>query len=211
MKPPPSPPHDEHHRTGKLMELEVNSIQPNPENPRLRFRQGELDSLRASIRRHGVQVPISVFKRGSGYILIDGERRWRCASKLNLMTIPALVQSEPSPLQNLLLMFNIHALREQWDFLTIALKLPTVVKLLQERDGREPTEADLAEHTSLPRGTIRKCRLLMRLPKKYKDVILDELKKPKAKQEVGEEFFIEMEKALKHGHRTGCAAHEVSK
>jgi ParB/RepB/Spo0J family partition protein len=183
--------------TGELAKIAVNQIRPNPENPRLTFRQGELDELQESIRRYGVKVPIAVFKSGTAYVLIDGERRWRCASKLNLKTIPALIQPEPDPLQNLLLMFNIHALREQWDLLTVALKLPKVISLLENELERVPTEIDLSEYTGLSRGWIRRCRLLTQLPKKYLDLLLEELKKPQSKRAVGEDFFIEMEKALK--------------
>jgi ParB family chromosome partitioning protein len=181
---------------GQLASIPVNLIRPNPENPRLKFRAGELEELQESIRRLGVQVPISVFRSGDGYVLIDGERRWRCASKLNLKTIPALVRQEPDPLQNILLMFNIHMLREQWDLLTIALKLPKIVALYEKKYRITPTEPDLATHTGLKRGVIRKCRLLANLPGKYIDVLLAELDKPKGRQQVGEEFFVEMEKAL---------------
>lgn len=185
------------HRTGKLAEIPVDRIKSNPDNPRLTFRQGELEELQESIRRYGVQVPIAVFKRGSDYMLIDGERRWRCASKLNLKTIPALVQQEPDPLQNLLLMFNIHALREQWDLLTIALKLPKIIGLLKNELGKIPSEIELSAKTGLSRGVIRRCRLLTDLPKKYQDMLLEELKKPKSKQALSEDLFIEMEKSLK--------------
>ncbi len=185
------------HGPGHLADIPVNRIRPNPENPRLTFRQGELEELQESIRQYGIQVPIAVFKRGSDYILIDGERRWRCASKLNLKTIPALVQREPKPLENLLLMFNIHALREQWDLLTIALKLPTVVSLLKRELKRTPNESELAGKTGLSRGVIRRCRLLMELPKEYQDQLLEELKKPKSKQTLSEDLFIEIEKSLK--------------
>jgi len=181
----------------ELREVPVGRIRPNPDNPRMAFRQGELDDLQESIRRYGIQVPIAVYRRGHDYFLIDGERRWRCASKLNLKTIPAIVQTEPKPLQNLLLMFNIHALREQWDLLTIALKLPTVIELLVRELKKNPTEKELSEHTGLARGVIRRCRLLMEIPDKYKDMLLEELKKPKSKQQLSEDFFIEMEKALK--------------
>ena len=52
-----------------------------------------------SIDKHGIQVPVTVYREGNGYRLIDGERRWRCASKLNLKTIPALIQEKPSELE----------------------------------------------------------------------------------------------------------------
>ena len=99
------------HSTGALANISVQRIRQNPDNPRITFRQGELEELQESIRQYGIQVPIAVFRRGSHFVLIDGERRWRCASKLNLKTIPALIQKAPGPLENLLLMFNIHALR----------------------------------------------------------------------------------------------------
>ncbi len=185
------------HGTGKLAEIPVDKISPNPENPRQTFRQGELEELQESIRQYSVQVPIAVFKRGSAFVLIDGERRWRCASKLNLKTIPALIQDEPSPLQNLLLMFNIHALREQWDLLTIALKLPKITELLEEELGTPPTEIELSSKTGMSRSVIRRCRLLTDLPNEYQDLLLEELKKPKSKQILSADFFIEMEKSLK--------------
>lgn len=185
------------HQMGTLAQVPTDDIVPNPDNPRLTFQQGELDELQESIRRYGVQVPIAVFRQGGRFVLIDGERRWRCASKLNMKVIPALVQEEPDPLQNLLLMFNIHALREQWDMLTIALKLPKIIDLLKAETGSEPGEAALAERTGLARGMIRRCRLLTDLPKRYQDILLQELPKPKSKRQVGEDFFIEMEKALK--------------
>jgi ParB family chromosome partitioning protein len=185
-----------HQYTGKLLKIPVDAIRPNEDNPRLNFRQGELEELQESIRQYGIQVPIAVYRKGKEFVLIDGERRWRCASKLNLPLVPALVQEQPGPLQNLLLMFNIHALREQWDLLTIALKLPTISQLLKDDTGKSPTEADLSSKTGLNRGVIRRCRLLMNLPDKYKGMLLVELKKPKSKQELSEDLFIEMERAL---------------
>lgn len=180
----------------KLQQIPVDKIEANPENPRLVFRSGELDELLESIRLYGVQVPIAVFRDGNKFILIDGERRWRCALKLNHKTIPALVQKRPSVLQNLLLMFNIHALREQWDLLTIALKLPRIVELLSIELDRSPTEREISDRSGLKRGVIRRCKLLMNLPERYKQQILAELERPKSKQKFTEDLFIEMERAL---------------
>src|SRR5271155_5606646 len=117
----------------ELLEIRVDQIDRNPENPRIYFRAAELETLLSSIRKIGVQVPISVYRSHGRYVLIDGERRWRCSLKLNKKTIPALVQGKPDALGNLLFMFNIHALREQWDLLTIALKLPRVISLLDAK------------------------------------------------------------------------------
>jgi hypothetical protein len=95
-------------------------------------------------------------------------------------------------------MFNIHALREQWDLFTTAVKLPRVIDLLELDLGRSPNERELAAQTGLPRGLIRRCKLLMELPEKYKDEIRKELNKPKGQaHKLTEDFFIEMERSLK--------------
>lgn len=184
--------------TGVLRELSPDKIVRNPENPRLFFRPEEMDTLMASIRRYGIQVPLTVYEDGGEYVLVDGERRWRCARKLNLQRVPALVQPKPGRLDNLLLMFNIHALREQWDYLTIANKLPDVISLFASQSaGREPNEVELSDLTGLTRGQIRRCRLLFDLPSKYRKDLEQELALPKHRQRISEDLFIEMERALK--------------
>ena len=180
-----------------LKQLRIDLIDPNPENPRIIFRQEEMDSILISIKKYGVQVPISVYREGDRFVLIDGERRWRTSKKLNLPTIPAIIQSKPNQLDNLLMMFNIHALREQWDLFTISNKITKVIELLTNKLGHEPKEIELSEDTGLSRGTIRRCRLLIELPERFKSIILKELEKPKSKQKLTEDFFIEMESALK--------------
>lgn len=182
----------------QLREIPPEKISRNPENPRIFFRPEEIDTLTASIRRYGIQVPLTVYEDDGRYVLIDGERRWRCAMKLNMRRVPALVQNKPSPLQNLLLMFNIHALREQWDYLTIANKLPSVIELFKlENKGREPKEAELTEITGLLPGQIRRCHYLLDLPIDYRKMLEDELQLPKHRQKLSEDFFIEMERSLK--------------
>lgn len=184
-------------RASSVRELSPDLIDRNEDNPRLFFRSEEMDTLLASINRFGIQVPVTVYDNGDRFVLIDGERRWRCAKKLNLKKIPALVQPRPSPLNNLLLMFNIHALREQWDYLTIANKLPTVIELHKKENGTEPNESQLSEITGLTRGQIRRCRYLLDLPARYRNQLASELTLPKQKQTLSEDFFIEMERALK--------------
>lgn len=180
-----------------LKNLSPADIRPNPENPRLVFRQEEMEALMLSIDKHGIQVPLAVYKDGKHYVLLDGERRWRCALKLNLRSVPVLIASKPTELENLVLMYNIHALREQWDYYTIASKLQRVIDLYSEEHGSEPTEAVLSELTGLTRGAIRRCQLLIDLPDRFKTMLVSELEKPKSQQRLSEDFFIEMEKSLK--------------
>lgn len=184
-------------RQSRLREISPALISRNPENPRVFFRPAEMETLMASIKRFGIQVPITVYEHRSKFTIIDGERRWRCATKLNFKKIPALIQPKPTALENLLLMFNIHALREDWDYFTIASKLPNVISLFAKENGDPPNEIQLSEITGLTRGQIRRCRYLLDLPDRYKILLTEELSLPKQRQQLSEDFFIEMERSLK--------------
>jgi ParB family chromosome partitioning protein len=75
-----------------LLELEVSSISPNPNQPRLHFDEESLSELAASIAQIGVLQPILVRQVGDAYELIAGERRWRAARRAGLAVIPAVVR-----------------------------------------------------------------------------------------------------------------------
>jgi ParB family chromosome partitioning protein len=77
----------------ELIELEIERIRPNSQQPRTRFAEDELDNLAASIRENGVVQPIIVRKALDGYELVAGERRWRASQRAGLEKIPAVVRS----------------------------------------------------------------------------------------------------------------------
>ena len=85
---------DRHGRVrGGVRHIQVDQIQPNPEQPRLVFDEEALQELAASIREHGVLQPILVRPLDDGeFQLIAGERRWRASKAAGLETIPALVE-----------------------------------------------------------------------------------------------------------------------
>ena len=126
-----------------LQEIHPDKINSNPDNPRLIFRENEMNDLLESIREVGIKVPITVYEDGAKFYLIDGERRWRCARKLNLRGIPAIIQPKPSKLENLLMMFNIHNVRVDWDLMPMALKLGEIRNML-ERAGQSTNPKRLA-------------------------------------------------------------------
>src|SRR5215210_4313121 len=78
---------------GGVRNIDVDRIQPNPEQPRIMFDEVTLDELAASIREHGVLQPILVRPLEDGeFQLIAGERRWRASKAAGLGTIPALIE-----------------------------------------------------------------------------------------------------------------------
>ena len=75
-----------------LVEVGVDLVAPNPNQPRKAFESNSLGDLAASIRTSGVIQPIIVRHMGAGYQLIAGERRWRAARQAGLDRIPAIVR-----------------------------------------------------------------------------------------------------------------------
>lgn len=73
------------------LELPVDRIDPNPEQPRRHFDPAQLERLAASILQHGVLQPVVVRRAGDRYELIVGERRWRASRAAGLEKIPAVV------------------------------------------------------------------------------------------------------------------------
>jgi len=78
--------------TAGLREVPVERIQPNRKQPRKVFNEDALDELAGSIRERGVLQPIIVRRRGDGYEIVAGERRWRAATRAGLTTIPVVVK-----------------------------------------------------------------------------------------------------------------------
>ena len=75
-----------------VVELELDRITANPNQPRREFDQAALDALEESISQYGVLQPVLVRKTVKGYELIAGERRFRAARQAGKKTIPALVR-----------------------------------------------------------------------------------------------------------------------
>lgn len=78
-----------------LRQIDIDLIQPNGLQPRMRFGTAHIERLAASISENGVLQPIVVRPRTSdnAYELIAGERRWRAAQRAGLSSLPAVVQS----------------------------------------------------------------------------------------------------------------------
>jgi ParB family chromosome partitioning protein len=83
---------DEASATQGVMEVPIESIVPNPHQPRAPIRDQDLVELAASIEVHGVIQPLVVARSSDGYQLIAGERRWRASRLAGLPTVPVVVK-----------------------------------------------------------------------------------------------------------------------
>lgn len=90
--------------------VDVDSLEPNPLQPRLRWDEEQLDALAASVREHGIIQPIVVSRRRGSkpFQIIAGERRWRAAQRAGLTTVPILIrEATPAQILEIALVENI--------------------------------------------------------------------------------------------------------
>lgn len=74
--------------------IPIEQIAPNPDQPRKRFNDEDLDDLTASIKEKGVIQPLIVRETGEGrYQIVAGERRWRAAQRAQLHELPVVVRA----------------------------------------------------------------------------------------------------------------------
>ena len=76
-----------------VIEVPLDEIEPNPNQPRQHMDDGALEELTVSVETHGVLQPIMVRNAATGYQIVAGERRWQAARRAGLRTIPCLVQN----------------------------------------------------------------------------------------------------------------------
>ena len=80
-------------KVSKLVELPLDEIVRDEDQPRKQFSQESLQELADSIREHGVLQPLVVTKKGDKYQIVAGERRWRASRLAGLKTVPVIVRT----------------------------------------------------------------------------------------------------------------------
>lgn len=78
--------------SGQVIDIDINLIKPNKDQPRKHFDNEKLMELANSIKEHGIIQPIVVRKEEKIYVIIAGERRWRAAKLLNLKEVPVIIK-----------------------------------------------------------------------------------------------------------------------
>lgn len=138
-------------------EIDIDLIQPNPEQPRNRFSEEGLDELARSIKANGIVQPIVVRRVGSGYQIVAGERRWRAAQRAELRRVPVTVREvSDDKLLELALIENIQ--RQELNPVEEAL----AYKKLIENIGL--TQEMVAERVGRSRTSVTTSLRLLRLP-----------------------------------------------
>ena len=179
--------------TTRLVHLEVDELKASPHNPRRLFDPGPLRDLKASIREHGVLVPLTIYRLlgQRRYAIVDGERRYRCCSELSRegleIRIPANIVEAPDARASLIYMFNIHQFREQWELMPTARALKSLIAELNSDDVR-----DLTELTGLSERQIERCKIILSFADRYQEMSLD----PDRKKRIPSNFWVELHPVL---------------
>jgi ParB family chromosome partitioning protein len=155
--------------TTGVMQVAVNQISPNPRQPRTHFDSAELEELAASIREHGVIQPLIVSKKdkGSGYILIAGERRLQASIHAGLKTVPVLVR-QTTDQEKLLLALIENVQREDLNPLEEA----NAYQQLAEEFGLSHEE--ISSHVGKSRVAVTNTLRLLKLPKVVQTALVEE-------------------------------------
>lgn len=142
---------------GNIIELEIESIEINPFQPRSNFNEEALQELAISIRELGVIQPITVRKLDfNKYQLISGERRLRASKSIGLTTVPAYIRiANDQESLEMALVENIQ--RHDLDPIEIALSYQRLI------DEIQLTQEQMSERVGKKRSTIANYLRLLKL------------------------------------------------
>jgi ParB family chromosome partitioning protein len=150
--------------SGDLVELPVNSIRPNPYQPRHEIDQGALEELAASIQSSGLLQPVVVRANHGSYQLIAGERRWRAVQRLGWSKIPAVIKDvDDRTLLTLALIENL-----QRDQLSAVEEAASYQRLIDEFGV---SQAEIARLVGRDRSTIANGLRLLKLPDEVRHLL----------------------------------------
>ena len=151
-----------------LLELPLEAIRPNPDQPRAAIGAEALQALAGSIAESGLMQPVVVRPTGEpgGYELIAGERRWRAAKMAGLQRIPALVR-EADPRERLELALVENLVREDLTPIDVAVACATLIEDFGQAHG------ELAERLGRSRPAISNLVRLLELPETVQAMIAD--------------------------------------
>ncbi|MBO4573037.1 MAG: ParB/RepB/Spo0J family partition protein [Clostridia bacterium] len=139
-----------------VIEIDINTVMPNPNQPRKVFNEQALQELADSIAVHGVIMPIVVNKKGDKYMIIAGERRWRASRLAGKTSVPAIVKDyNERQIKEISLIENLQ--REDLNPIEAA---NAMKQLMEEYDI---TQEDLAERIGKSRSAIANTLRLLTL------------------------------------------------
>jgi len=150
-----------------LIDIDLDLLEPNPDQPRTVFRDTKIDELAASIRSNGIVQPLVARKRDERYQIIAGERRWRAAQRAGLEKVPVIVRDIPDErVLELSLIENIQ--REELNPIEEANAYKRLI------DGLGVTQEEVARRVGRERSSVTNYLRLLRLSEEIQQWVEDE-------------------------------------
>jgi ParB family chromosome partitioning protein len=152
-----------------IHEVDIDLIDPNPDQPRSRFNEEKLEELAQSIRANGLVQPVLLRRGANGrYQIVAGERRWRASQRAGLRKVHAVVRNIPdSKLLELALIENIQ--REELNPIEEASAYQRLIHNLGL------TQDEVAQQVGKDRSSIANYLRLLKLPEDVQRMLEDEL------------------------------------
>jgi len=152
---------------GRIADLEIELISPNPYQPRQDFDDEALDQLAASIRQFGIIQPVTVRAMNGGrFEVISGERRMRAARRAGLKRVPAYVrEADTEAMLEMALVENLQ--REELNPIEVALGYQ---RLMEEC---ELTQEQVSDRVGKKRSTVANFMRLLKLPPRAQAALRD--------------------------------------
>jgi len=148
--------------------LNINTVEPNPNQPRKRFNEDKLQELADSIKVHGIIQPLVVQKENDRYIIIAGERRWRAARLAGVKEVPVVIRDfTEQELYEVALIENIQ--RQDLDPIEEANAYSNLIR------EHHLTQDEVAERVSKSRVAITNSLRLLKLDQRVQQMVIDEL------------------------------------
>ena len=149
----------------KIVEIEIEKIINNPNQPRLDYDEEKLNELTKSIKENGLLSPILLKRKNDKYEIIAGHRRFLAYKKLNKETIPAIIKDISDETSHKLTLTE-NLIRDNLDPLEIALSLE---KMLSQNIASNQLE--LSKILGLSTSKISRYLKLNKLPSEIKEKI----------------------------------------
>ena len=153
---------------GRIHDVAIGRIKPNPRQPRHHFDHAELESLVASIREHGIIEPlVARLLPDRSYELIAGERRLRAATALGLTSVPVIIRETKDDRDKLLLALVENLNRQDLN----AIEEAMAYRSLNEEYGF--TQEEIGRRVSKSRPTVANLMRLLSLPESVQQAVID--------------------------------------
>lgn len=146
--------------------IDIDSIEPNKEQPREQFKEESIKELSESIKQYGIIQPLIVQKKDQVYNIIAGERRWRAAKLAGLKEVPVVIKEySEEEILAIALIENIQ--RENLNAIEEAMAFKNLI------NEHNLTQDELALKVSKSRTSITNSLRLLKLDKRVQQLLID--------------------------------------